>query len=126
MHWLPLAMAALLALAIIAIGLLYLLTPFTVARGFGLPYPEGGPAIPWWLRLKGVRDIASGLVVLAMMMWSMPREVGIVLLVETFIALGDMSVILAAKGSTKTALGVHGVTAAVMVATAAALILGVA
>lgn len=126
MHWLPLAMAALLALAIIAIGLQYLLTPLTAARGFGLPFPEGGPTIPWWLRLKGVRDITSGLVVLAMMMWSTPREVGIILLVETFIALGDMSVILAAKGSTKAALGMHGVTAAVMVATAAALILGAA
>ncbi|WP_026793324.1 DUF4267 domain-containing protein [Pleomorphomonas oryzae] len=126
MHWLPLGIAALLALAIIVIGLQYLTVPLTAARSFGLPFPEGGPNVPWWLRLKGVRDISSGLVVLAMMISATPREVGLVLLVEAFIALGDMSVILAAKGNTKLALGMHGVTAAVMVATAAALLLGVA
>lgn len=126
MHWLPLGMAALLALAIIVVGLQYLTIPLTTARSFGLPFPEGGPNVPWWLRLKGVRDIASGLVVLAMMLWGGPRMVGLVLLVEAFIPLGDMSLIFAAKGNTRLALGMHGVTAVVMVATATALLLGVA
>ena len=44
---------------------------------------------------------------------------GIVLLIEAFIPAGDMSLILAAKGSTKRAFGIHGLTAALMIAAAA-------
>jgi hypothetical protein len=47
--------------------------------------------------------------------------VGLVLLVEAFIPVGDMLMILAAKGSARAALGIHGVTAAVMVVAAIAL-----
>jgi hypothetical protein len=70
-------------------------------RSFGLPLPENGTNIAWWLRLKGVRDIVAGLTVLAFMMWSAPSGVGIILLVEAIIPVGDMLLILAAKGSTK-------------------------
>ena len=49
---------------------------------FGLPLPEEGPHIGSWLRLKGVRDIASGLAVLAFMVWGGSHMVGIILLVE--------------------------------------------
>ena len=115
MHLLALAIALLVALGIIAIGVLYLSRPRDMARSFGLPPPEEGANITWWLRLKGVRDIASGLVVLAFMVWGAPRAVGIVLLVEALIPVGDMSLILAAKGSRPTAFGVHGVTAALMI-----------
>lgn len=124
MHWLALGIAVLLAVAIIAIGLLYLLRPRIVSRGFGLPLPEEGPNIAWWLRLKGVRDIASGLAVLAFLVWGAPREVGIILAVEAFIPVGDMLTVLAAKGSTRTALGMHGVTALVMVLAAIPLVIG--
>jgi len=115
MHLLALAIALLVALGIIAIGILYLSSPRAMARSFGLPPPEEGANTTWWLRLKGVRDIASGLVVLAFMVWGAPRAVGIVLLVEALIPVGDMSLILAAKGSRPTAFGVHGVTAALMI-----------
>jgi Domain of unknown function (DUF4267) len=126
MHWLALGTALLLAFGIIAIGILYVASPLTVTRSFGLPLPEAGANIAWWLRLKGVRDIASGLAVLALMMWGAPSAVGIVLLVEAFIPLGDMLLILAAKGSTTSALGMHGLTAVIMVLAATALIIGVA
>jgi hypothetical protein len=124
MHWAELGIALLLALAIIAIGLLYVVRPLTVMRSFGLPLPGDAAQIAWWLRLKGVRDIAAGLVVLVFMMRGAPGAVGIVLLVEAIIPLGDMLVILAAKGSTKSALGMHGLTAAIMLLTAAPLIAG--
>src|SRR5262249_39847033 len=61
MHWIPVGVALLVAVAIIAIGLQYLASPRTAVRSFGMPLPEDGPNIDWWLRLKGVRDIASGL-----------------------------------------------------------------
>lgn len=115
MHWLPLGTALLVAVAIIAIGTQYVVNPTTATRSFGLPLPEYGANTVWWLRLKGVRDIASGLAVLAFMAWGVPRGVGIILFVEAIIPVGDMLLVLAAKGSAKSAFGVHGLTAAVMV-----------
>ncbi|TWB24376.1 uncharacterized protein DUF4267 [Nitrospirillum amazonense] len=126
MHGFSIAVALLAAFGIIVIGVLYLLSPRSATLSFGLPLPEAGVNIAWWLRLKGVRDIASGLVVLALMVWGGPQMVGIALLVEAMIPLGDMSLILAAKGSTGRAFGIHGVTAALMVLAAVPLLVGVA
>ncbi|MHA6203527.1 DUF4267 domain-containing protein [Dyella soli] len=125
MQTFAIGLALLLALAIIAIGIQYLATPRTAVGSFGLPLPESGANIAWWLRLKGVRDIASGLTVLALMAWASPREVGIVLLAEAFIPVGDMLVVLAGKGSAISAFGMHAVTAGVMVLTAILLMMGV-
>ncbi|UFZ02526.1 DUF4267 domain-containing protein [Bradyrhizobium ontarionense] len=126
MHWLALGMASLLAVGIIAIGIQYVARPLTATRSFGLPLSETGANIAWWLRLKGVRDIVSGLAVLAFMMWGSPGAVGIILLVEAIIPVGDMLVILAAKGSAKLAFGMHGLTAVIMVLAAVPLIIGLA
>ncbi len=115
MHLLATGLALLLALAIIAIGARYVASPMTAIRSFGLPLPEGGANVAWWLRLKGVRDIASGLAVLALLAWSGSRAAGIVLLVETIIPVGDMLLILAARGSARTAFGIHGLTASLMI-----------
>lgn len=125
-HSFALGIALLVALAIIAIGVQYVARPFTAMRSFGLPLPENGPNTAWWLRLKGVRDIASGLIVLAFMMWGTPSAVGLVLLVEAIIPAGDMLVVLAANGPAKSALGIHGLTAAIMLMAAIPLIIGVA
>ena len=121
MHWLSLGIAALAALGIIAIGAQYLARPRAIAPSFGLPLPEGGPNVAWWLRLKGVRDIASGLILLATIMWGGSHMVGIVLLVAAIIPLGDMLVILAAKGSARSAFGMHGLTALLMILAAISL-----
>lgn len=126
MHWLALGTALLLAFAIIAIGVQYVASPLTATRSFGLPLPENGVNIAWWLRLKGVRDIVSGLTVLALMMWGAPSGVGIILLVEAIIPIGDMLLILAASGSRKSAFGMHGLTALIMVFAAVPLIIAVA
>jgi hypothetical protein len=115
MHSLAIGLALLLALAIIAIGTLYIVNPSIAIRGFGLPLPENGAHIAWWLRLKGVRDIASGLLVLAFIAWGAPHDLGIIMLVDAIIPLGDMLLILAAKGSARTAFSVHAPTAVLMV-----------
>src|ERR1700747_2630308 len=104
MHWLPVGMALFVALAIIAIGTQYVVSPRTATRSFGLPLPEDGANVAWWLRLKGVRDIVAGLAVLAFMAWGVPRGGGLILLFEAIIPVGDMLIILAAKGSTKSRL----------------------
>ncbi|HEY4338788.1 MAG TPA: DUF4267 domain-containing protein [Steroidobacteraceae bacterium] len=125
MNWAAFGIAAFVALAIIAIGLLYIWVPLVATRSFGLPLPESGANVPWWLRLKGVRDIASGLTVLTMMACGTPRMVGIILLAETVIPVGDMTLVLASKGSRGKAFGMHGITALAMFLAASALILGV-
>lgn len=125
MHGFAIVLALLLAFGIIAVGAQYIFSPAAAARIFGLPLPDSGANTAWWLRLKGVRDIASGLTVLALMIWSTPAAVGISLLVKAFIPIGDMSLVLAAKGSAPKAYGMHGVTAAVMVLTAVLLIMDV-
>jgi hypothetical protein len=124
MSWFSNGVALLVALAIIAIGILYLLRPRAAAQSFGLPLPEDGANIAWWLRLKGVRDVVAGLIVLAAIMWGGPRIVGIALLIEALIPLGDMSLILAARGATGRAFGIHGLTAALMILAAIPLIRG--
>ncbi|TKI02206.1 DUF4267 domain-containing protein [Martelella alba] len=124
MAWLALGMAALIAVAIIFIGLQYISAPAAAMRSFGLPLPEPGANTLWWLRLKGIRDIASGLTVLSMMVWGTSQMVGIILLAETLIPAGDGALVLASKGSAAKALGMHGVTALIMVLTSIALITG--
>jgi hypothetical protein len=126
MHWFSYGVALLAAIGIMGIGAMYLFRPRVMTHNFGLPLPEEGRNTTWWLRLKGSRDIVSGLVVLALMTWGSPQMLGIVLLIEAIIPTSDMATILAAKGSTGAALGVHGLTAALMIAAAIPLIIGVA
>jgi hypothetical protein len=114
MQDLAIGMAGLLAVGIILIGALYVVVPRAAASGFGLPPPEAGPNIAWWLRLKGIRDIVSGLTVLTFIAWSSPKTVGLFLLVAALIPIGDMLTVLAAKGSAKSAFGIHGLTASLM------------
>ena len=126
MHWFSLGVALLSAVAIIGIGVMYLFAPMTIMKSFGLPLPGEGANVAWWLRLKGSRDVVSGLVVFATVAWGKPRLLGIVLLILALIPVGDMSLVLAAKGSTKTAFGVHGLTAVIMILGAVPLLAGIA
>ena len=106
------------AALLLALGIMYLFDPRAATRSFGLPLPEEGANMTWWLRLKGSRGIASGLVVLAVLALSTPRMLGIVLLILAIIPLGDMPLILAARGSIKHAIGIHGTTVALMIGAA--------
>jgi hypothetical protein len=109
-----LSLAALLAVAILVIGCFYLAAPERILGSFGLKPPASDADTLAWLRLKGTRDVASGLVVLTMMLTANSRTVGIVLLVLAIIPFGDMSNILGSGGSKSKAVSVHGVTCAVM------------
>jgi hypothetical protein len=110
----PLSLAALIAVGIIVIGCFYLVSPERISGSFGLKPPASDADTRAWLRPKGIRDVASGLVVLTMMLTGEMRSVGIVLLVEAIIPLGDMSIILGSGGSKSRAFSIHGVTCAVM------------
>ncbi|MGC2618561.1 MAG: DUF4267 domain-containing protein [Acidobacteriaceae bacterium] len=111
----PLALAVLISVGIIVIGGFYLASPERILGGFGLKPPSPDADTRAWLRLKGIRDIASGLTVLTLMVATDSRTVGIVLLVFAIIPFGDMSNVLGSGGRKMTAFCVHGVTCAVMV-----------
>jgi hypothetical protein len=110
----PLTVAALIAVGIIVIGCFYLVSPERISGTFGLKPPASDADTRAWLRPKGIRDVVAGLVVLAMMLTADSRSVGIVILVEAIIPLGDMSIVLASGGSKSRAFLIHGVTCAVM------------
>ncbi|ROO85719.1 hemerythrin HHE cation binding domain-containing protein [Actinocorallia herbida] len=109
------ALAALTGVGITYVGLSYLLDPMGTAPGFGLPaWPEGDAAA--WLNLKGVRDLATGLTVFALLAAGRREALGWVMLAFATIPAGDMLTIFAHRGSTATALGVHGLTSAAVLA----------
>ena len=110
----PLLLAVLLAMGIIFIGCFYLVSPERISGTFGLKPPASDADTRAWLRPKGIRDIAAGLVVLTMMLTADTRFVGIALLVLAIVPFGDMSIILGSGGSKSKAFSVHGVTCGVM------------
>ena len=110
----PLTLATLIAVGIIVIGCFYLASPERISGTFGLKPPASDADTRAWLRPKGIRDIAAGLIVLTLMLTADTRLVGIAVLVYAIIPLGDLSIILASGGSKSTAFSVHGVTCAVM------------
>lgn len=110
----PLILIALIAAGIFVIGCFYLLSPQRISGTFGLKPPASDADTRAWLRPKGIRDIASGLVLLTLMLTADTRLVGITLLAYALIPFGDMSIILASGGSKSRALCIHGVTCAVM------------
>ena len=110
----PISLAAVMAVAIIVIGCFYLVSPERMTGSFGLKPPASDADTRAWLRLKGIRDVASGLVVLAMMLTTGTRPVGIALLVLAITPLGDMSIVLGSGGLKSKAFSIHGVTCAAM------------
>jgi Domain of unknown function (DUF4267) len=125
LHAIPLILAALMAMGIIVIGCFYLVSPERISGSFGLKPPASDADTRAWLRLKGIRDLVFGLVVLTMMLAADGRLVGIALLVEAIVPLGDMSLILGSGGSKSKAFSIHGVTCAVMLVVGLLLILAI-
>ena len=113
---LALSVAGLIAVSIFVIGSFYLVSPERVSGSFGLKLPATDANTRAWLRLKGIRDLASGVVVLTLMTTTDSRTVGIALLAFAIIPLGDMSIVLGSGGSRVKALSIHGLTCAVMLA----------
>ncbi|GAA3474827.1 DUF4267 domain-containing protein [Nonomuraea roseola] len=109
-------LATAVALLVISLGASYILTPETLAPGFGLPnWPAGDGG--GFLIAKGSREIAMGLVLGILLVTGHRRALGWALLMEAVAPFGDMTTVLAHHGSMATAFGVHGLTSALMVAT---------
>ena len=96
-----LSLAALIAVGIMVIGCFYLVSPERISGTFGLKPPASDADTRAWLRLKGIRDLVAGLVVLTMMLTADRRSVGIALLVAAILPLGDMSIVLGSDGRSR-------------------------
>ena len=115
-------LSALVGVGIVVIGARFLLAPRAAAAGYGMPAgPEPGSAGPY-PAIKGVRDITSGLFVVILIAARQPRLLGWLMLAATLIPIADSVIVIRHHGSKATAYGVHGATAAFMLATAGLLL----
>ncbi|WP_340685717.1 DUF4267 domain-containing protein [Amycolatopsis coloradensis] len=105
-------LSAALVLFVLYFGSGYVFFPASQTGGFGLPVmPSEGDPI---LAVKGVRDIGTALVVLALLLFRNARALGRAMLALAFIPFGDMLIVLTHNGSMGAALGIHGATCALM------------
>lgn len=115
-------LAGLLAVGIVFIGARFLIAPRVAAAGYGVLPDPSQPSVGAYLSVKGVRDIAMGLVVVVVMVAGTTHLLGCVMLAANIIPLADATIVLRRGGSKSIAWGVHGSTAAVMLATTALLL----
>jgi hypothetical protein len=116
-------LAGLLAAGIIFIGARFILAPRVAAAGYGVLPDLDQPSAGAYLSVKGVRDIATGLFVIILMVAGATHLLGWMILAATIIPLADATIVLSNGGSKSIAWGVHGVTAAVMLITSALLLI---
>ncbi|GAA2395287.1 DUF4267 domain-containing protein [Nonomuraea africana] len=108
------ALAVLGGLFITYIGVNYLLDPQAIAAGFGLPAVPSDNA---FLHVKGVRDLASGLIVFTLLAARQRRALGWTMLAMSFIPFGDAAIVLGHDGTPAQAYLMHGGTAVLVALT---------
>jgi hypothetical protein len=116
-------LAGLLAAGIVFIGARFLVAPRVAAAGYGVRPNLDQPSAGAYLSVKGVRDIASGLFVIILMVAGTFQLAGWMILAGTIIPIADAAIVLRNGGSKAIAWGVHGATAAVMLVSSALLLI---
>lgn len=113
-----------LASGIIYIGIRFIAYPEVGALGYGIPFKNADDIV--YGRIKGIRDIFSGIVLLPLLWMRMRKAVAWVFSVTIVVPAFDFLIILFYKGSTDIShLLIHGMTAAVMVITSLLLFYGI-
>ena len=115
-------LAGVIAAGIVFIGARFIAAPRVAAAGYGVQPDLEEPFSRAYLNVKGIRDIASGLFVFILMAAGATHLLGWVILAATIIPLADAAIVLGNGGAKSIALGVHGLTAAVMIMTSALLL----
>jgi len=113
LSWIGLVISWIGALGIIGIGVAYLAKNEGNAAGFGLPTSPAPEARGWW-QVKGIRDVAAGLLVIVFS-FAARDQLALLILILAVIPAGDMLIILGNKGNRKAAYGIHGTTALAMI-----------
>ncbi len=121
-------LSGVIGVGIIFLGARFLLAPQAAAAGFGLSTEPRGAQTPAgspypWLYAKGVRDVASGIFIFILLANRAPHLLGAFMAAASIIPMGDAVISLRSGGSRATAFGIHGATAAVMLAASAALLM---
>lgn len=116
------ALAALIGLAVLAMGATGMLKPQFFAT-FGIPGTAPDPVLDSWLTVKGGRDVGTGLMLLVVIALGTTSLAGWVMLAATVMPVFDGLIVLRSKGPRAAAYGVHFATAAVMAVVAVLLLL---
>lgn len=91
----------------------FLFAGASAATNFGIdPWPTGVAA--GYFAVKGIRDIVIGLNLLALFALGQRRATGVLMAITAVIPIVDMITVFTHHGPAATALGVHGLTAVVM------------
>jgi Domain of unknown function (DUF4267) len=112
MHLTALLVALIGCVAIIAIGIRFLLAPRQATLAFGVA-ADNARALT---EIKGVRDITSGVVPLVVWAVAGPVTLGWALIAAALTPTADALIVLRNGGKLSAALGVHGLTAGLLVA----------
>lgn len=120
MHLTALVVAFIACAAIIALGARFLLQPRQATLAFGVAAGN----VRALTAIKGVRDITSGVVPLVVWAAAGRTALGWVLVAAALTPAADAVIVLTNGGKLSTALGVHGLTAALLVAAGLILALG--
>ena len=120
MHLAALLVALIGCVAIIAIGSRFLLAP----RQATLAYGVAADNLRALTEIKGVRDITSGAVLLVVWAAAGRTALGWALIAAALTPTADAVIVLINGGKLSTALGIHGLTAGLLVAAGLVLALG--
>ena len=112
MHLTALLIALIAGLAIIVLGARFILQPRQATLDFGIAADN----LRGLTEIKGARDITSGLVPLVALASAGRATLGWVLVAAAITPIADALIVLTNGGQLSRALGVHGLTAALLVA----------
>ena len=116
------ALSWLICIGITVVAVRFLLAPHASAAGFGVAIEPGAGNSAAYLSVKAVRDLASGLIALALIIAGPPQALGWFMLAAAVIPIGDGVIVLRHGGPKVLAYGMHGATAAVMLVIAGLLL----
>jgi uncharacterized protein DUF4267 len=112
MHLAALVVALIACVAIIVLGARFVLQPRQATLDFGIAADN----LRGLTEIKGARDITSGVVLLVAWASAGPTTLGWVLVAAAITPTADALIVLTNGGKLSKALGIHGVTAALLVA----------
>ena len=112
MYLTALLIALIAGLAIIVLGARFILQPRQATLDFGIAADD----LRGLTEIKGARDIASGVVLLVAWAAAGPTALGWVLVAAALTPTADALIVLTNGGKLGKALGIHGLTAALLVA----------
>ena len=115
-----LVVAIIACVAIIVLGGRFILQPRQSTLDFGVAADN----VRALTAIKGVRDITSGVVPLVVLAAAGRKALGWVIVAAALTAAGDAVIVLTNGGKRSTAFGIHGLTAALLVAAGLILALG--